>query len=450
MSNTASESSPAASPDAAAVAAVAAPAVTAAPSTAKRSFAKDAASSTKQAGAKKKVATLTVDAAVDATTATATTASKKTGSKKRTKDVAAAAASDSTAATATTAPAAATTVPVKKERASKKVKVDAASIAAIAAPASAAAAAPSAAKRSRGPRAPKKSATDANADASAAAAAPAAATSAANASAPATAAAAAALGGVAAKPPGAIRYKVEDRVAAFRRALLHPYGTQVTSLDCAQAARDLEIATTNLSATMMQRFLSVLLAHDREMPKAARAATSRKNGPATLEKYYQRLLAECSTEECSVLHGAWLSHYKVKGSVSASELDADGFTPSADAEEAYVVYRVARAKGFAPLGLVSERGTKVDKADKTNKARVHLVSVDGPRVYVGAAMTMWNLPMSIFSCISKDTVLFPKKPRNGSSVAAAGAGTGAGAGAGATTAATDSGSSVTPATLSSA
>jgi hypothetical protein len=446
MSNTASESSPAASPDAAAVAAVAAPAVTAAPSTAKRSFAKDAASSTKQAGAKKKVATLTVDAAVDATTATATTASKKTGSKKRTKDVAAAAASDSTAATATTAPAAATTVPVKKERASKKVKVDAAS---IAAPASAAAAAPSAAKRSRGPRAPKKSATDANADASAAAAAPAAATSAADASA-ANASAANALGGVAAKPPGAIRYKVEDRVAAFRRALLHPYGTQVTSLDCAQAARDLEIATTNLSATMMQRFLSVLLAHDREMPKAARAATSRKNGPATLEKYYQRLLAECSTEECSVLHGAWLSHYKVKGSVSASELDADGFTPSADAEEAYVVYRVARAKGFAPLGLVSERGTKVDKADKTNKARVHLVSVDGPRVYVGAAMTMWNLPMSIFSCISKDTVLFPKKPRNGSSVAAAGAGTGAGAGAGATTAATDSGSSVTPATLSSA
>lgn len=241
-------------------------------------------------------------------------------------------------------------------------------------------------------------------------------------------------------------------MAAFRRALLHPYGTQVTSLDCAQAARDLEIATTNLSATMMQRFLSVLLAHDREMPKAARAATSRKNGPATLEKYYQRLLAECSTEECSVLHGAWLSHYKVKGSVSASELDADGFTPSADAEEAYVVYRVARAKGFAPLGLVSERGTKVDKADKTNKARVHLVSVDGPRVYVGAAMTMWNLPMSIFSCISKDTVLFPKKPRNGSCVAAAGAGTGAGATATATAtaAAADSGSSVTPATLSSA
>ncbi len=224
------------------------------------------------------------------------------------------------------------------------------------------------------------------------------------------------------------RLRVEDKLAAFRRALIHPYGTLVTSLDCVQAAKDLQLATTHLSPTMMQRYLSIILAHNREMPKAARNATSRKDGPASLAKYHERL-ATFPKDQFAELDGAWLSHYKVNGSIAAATLDSDGFQVPAGAEDAFVVYRVAKSLGYTPLGIVSEKGTKVDKTNKDNKARTHLVSVDGRRVYIGPAMSMWDLPKSRFCPCAKDTVLLPKKGRHGTA-AAGGAGTGAGAGAG--------------------
>ena len=211
------------------------------------------------------------------------------------------------------------------------------------------------------------------------------------------------------------RVRVEDRIAAFKRALLHPYGTLVTSLDCAQAARDLALATEKLSPTMMQRFLSMILTHDREMPKAARAATSRKDVDSTLNKYFDRIQREITPSVFQTLHGVWVSHYKVKGFIPAAALEEPGYVAPPDAEEAFVVYRAARSHGFQPLGLVSEKGTKVDKEDRSNKARTYLVQVDGPRVYVGTAMTMWNQPVSIFCCKSEDTVLFPKKGRGAGS-----------------------------------
>jgi hypothetical protein len=215
--------------------------------------------------------------------------------------------------------------------------------------------------------------------------------------------------------------RVDDKVAAFKRAFLHPYGTLVSSLDKEEACRSAQVAFHNLSPTMIQRFLALLLAHQKELPKAARASTSRKDVMGTLDKYRKRLEEKRTAEDFAALQGKWLSHYKVDGFIPASDLAKEGFEVPLEAAEAYTVYQVALSKGIQPLGLVSERGIKVDKTNKDNKDRIHLVQVEGPREYVGSAMTMWNLPKTRFCCKSKDTVLFPKKARTSAGATAAAA-----------------------------
>jgi hypothetical protein len=315
------------------------------------------------------------------------------------------------------------------------------------APLAAAAAAPdSAAKSSKASRAPKKAKNDAAAPAPvdatpAAAAAPApvaapkrkaavkktkAADDGADTAAPAAAAAADATAAAAATstptaPHASTRVRVDDKVAAFKRAFLHPYGTLVSSLDKEEACRSAQVAFHNLSPTMIQRFLALLLAHQKELPKAARASTSRKDVMGTLDKYRKRLEEKRTAEDFAALQGKWLSHYKVDGFIPASDLAKEGFEVPLEAAEAYTVYQVALSKGIQPLGLVSERGIKVDKTNKDNKDRIHLVQVEGPREYVGSAMTMWNLPKTRFCCKSKDTVLFPKKARTSAGATAAAA-----------------------------
>ncbi len=218
------------------------------------------------------------------------------------------------------------------------------------------------------------------------------------------------------------RASAEEKLAAFKRALLHPYGTLVSNVNCAQVCEDLQVAMTGLSRTTATRFLSALLAHQRELPRAARLATSRKDFAGTLAKYKARLVEKIPDAEFARLDGAWLSHYRVSGFIPVADLEQAGFVPPIGAEEAYVVYQVARLKGFAPLGIVSEKGKKLDKSDASNKTRVHLCEVPGPRVYVGPAMTMWNLEKSVFRTDAEDTVLHPKKGRAPGSKATAAAG----------------------------
>lgn len=310
----------------------------------------------------------------------------------------------------------------KASRAPKKAKNDAAAPAPVdATPVAAAAPAPVAAPK-RKAAVKKTKATDDSADtaAASASAAPAAA-AAADVTAAAVDATAAAATSTPTAPHASTRVRVEDKVAAFKRAFLHPYGTLVSSLDKEEACRSAQVAFHNLSPTMIQRFLALLLAHQKELPKAARASTSRKDVMGTLDKYRRRLEEKRTAEDFAALQGKWLSHYKVDGFIPASDLAKEGFEVPLEAAEAYTVYQVALSKGIQPLGLVSERGIKVDKTNKDNKDRIHLVQVEGPREYVGSAMTMWNLPKTRFCCKSKDTVLFPKKARTGAGATAAAA-----------------------------
>ena len=308
----------------------------------------------------------------------------------------------------------------KASRAPKKAKNDAAAPAPVdATPVAAAAPAPVAAPK-RKAAVKKTKATDDSAD-TAAASASASAAPAAAATAAAVDATAAAATSTPTAPHASTRVRVEDKVAAFKRAFLHPYGTLVSSLDKEEACRSAQVAFHNLSPTMIQRFLALLLAHQKELPKAARASTSRKDVMGTLDKYRRRLEEKRTAEDFAALQGKWLSHYKVDGFIPASDLAKEGFEVPLEAAEAYTVYQVALSKGIQPLGLVSERGIKVDKTNKDNKDRIHLVQVEGPREYVGSAMTMWNLPKTRFCCKSKDTVLFPKKARTGAGATAAAA-----------------------------
>lgn len=311
----------------------------------------------------------------------------------------------------------------KASRAPKKAKNDAAAPAPVdATPVAAAAPTPVAAPK-RKAAVKKTKATDDSADTAAASACASAAPAAAAADATAAAvdATAAAATSTPTAPHASTRVRVEDKVAAFKRAFLHPYGTLVSSLDKEEACRSAQVAFHNLSPTMIQRFLALLLAHQKELPKAARASTSRKDVMGTLDKYRRRLEEKRTAEDFAALQGKWLSHYKVDGFIPASDLAKEGFEVPLEAAEAYTVYQVALSKGIQPLGLVSERGIKVDKTNKDNKDRIHLVQVEGPREYVGSAMTMWNLPKTRFCCKSKDTVLFPKKARTGAGATAAAA-----------------------------
>jgi hypothetical protein len=117
----------------------------------------------------------------------------------------------------------------------------------------------------------------------------------------------------------------------------------------------------------------------------------------------------------AVLDNAWLSSYDVQGHVPAKDLDAGG--APVGSESTFAVYTVAKEKGFAPLGIVTE---KMKKATDGSDTKVHVVQVVGPRVYVGPYQKLVNLPASIFSR--------PPSPKDSKKFKGAGAGAGAGAG----------------------
>lgn len=129
-------------------------------------------------------------------------------------------------------------------------------------------------------------------------------------------------------------------------------------------------------------------------------STKKKDCTETTANHLKRL-KEMPKDEFAALNGTWLSAYGFDNSYTAEQLDAaGGFDSDEGALSAYAVYQAAKFHGFAPLGIVSAKS----KQEAGSKELKYITDVDGPRVYVGAALPFKGILKSTFGPIPTDRV----------------------------------------------